>query len=49
MEDANTFLVDYVKKYNKRFGVKAKNERNSFIPLIKTINLDTLLTVKYSL
>ena len=48
MEEANKFLVDYVKKYNKRFGVKAKSEKNSFIPLLKSVNLDTLLTVKYS-
>lgn len=48
MEEANKFLVEYVKKYNKQFGVKAKSQKNSFIPLLKSVNLDTLLTVKYS-
>lgn len=48
MEEANKFLVSYVKKYNKRFGVKPKSEKNSFIPLVKSINLDTLLAVKYT-
>ena len=48
MEEANKFLIDYVKKYNKRFGVRAKSKKNSFIPLLKSVNLDTLLTVKYS-
>ena len=46
MEDASKFLVDYVEKYNKRFGVKARSKKNSFSPL--SINFDTLLTVKYT-
>jgi len=48
IEEANKFLVDYVKKFNKRFAVKPKSEKNSFIPLLKSVNVDTLLTVKYT-
>jgi len=47
IEEANKFLVGYVKKYNKRFAVKPKDKKSSFIPLLKSVNLDTLLAVKY--
>lgn len=47
MEQANIFLKEYIKKYNKKFKVKPKDKKKAFIPLLKSINLDTLLTVKY--
>ena len=47
MEQANIFLKEYVKKYNKKFKVKPKDNKTAFIPLLKYINLDNLLTVKY--
>lgn len=47
MEQANIFLKDYIKKYNKKFKVKPKDKKKAFIPLLKSVNLDTLLTVKY--
>lgn len=47
IEQANIFLKEYIKKYNKKFKVKPKDKKKAFIPLLKSINLDTLLTVKY--
>lgn len=47
MEQANIFLKEYIKKYNKQFKVKPKDNKKAFIPLLKSINLDILLTVKY--
>lgn len=47
MDQANIFLKEYIKKYNKKFKVRPKDVKKAFIPLLKSINLDTLLTVKY--
>ena len=47
MEQANIFLKEYIKRYNKKFKVKPKDKKKAFIPLLKSVNLDTLLTVKY--
>ena len=47
MEQANIFLKEYIKKYNKQFKVKPKDNKKAFMPLLKSINLDILLTVKY--
>lgn len=47
MEQANIFFKEYIKKYNKKFKVKPKDKKKAFIPLLKSVNLDTLLTVKY--
>ena len=47
MEQANLFLKEYIKKYNKKFKVKPRDKKKAFIPLLKSVNLDTLLTVKY--
>jgi transposase len=48
MEQANEFLKKYISKYNKRFAVPAENPVSKFVPLPKWINLETLLTVKYT-
>ena len=47
MNQANSFFKEYVKKYNKKFKVKPKEENSAFVPLLNTIDLDRLLTVKY--
>ena len=47
MNQANLFLKKYIKKYNKKFKVKPKEENSAFVPLLNTIDLDRLLTVKY--
>lgn len=47
MEQANAFFKEYIKKYNKKFKVKPKDKKKAFIPLLKSVNFDTLLTVKY--
>ena len=47
MEEANKFLKEYIKKYNKQFKVNPKDNKKAFIPLLKSVNLDILLTVKY--
>ena len=47
MNQANSFFKKYVKKYNKKFKVKPKEENSAFVPLLNTIDLDRLLTVKY--
>lgn len=43
----NLFLKEYIKKYNKKFKVKPRDKKKAFIPLLKSVNLDILLTVKY--
>ena len=47
IEQANIFFKEYIKKYNKKFKVKPKDKKEAFIPLLKSVNLDILLTVKY--
>ena len=47
MEQANIFFKEYIKKYNKKFKVKPKDKKKAFISLLKSVNLDILLTVKY--
>ena len=44
--EANEFLKSYIKKYNKRFAVKAKNEESNFVPVPSYIDLDLLLAIK---
>jgi len=46
IEQANAFLPDYIKKYNKKFAVPAQDQKSAFIPLPEKTNLDTLLCVK---
>lgn len=46
IDDANEFLKTYIKKYNKQFAVKAKNEESNFVPVPSYIDLDLLLAIK---
>lgn len=48
IEKANEFLKTYIPKFNKRFSIKPKDIRSSFMELPKYINLDYLLSVKYT-
>lgn len=46
IEQANEFLVQYIKKYNKKFAVVPTDVESKFIPLPAYIDLDLLLTNK---
>ncbi len=48
IEDANKFLEKYVKVYGKKFGVKPEKNDSKFIQLPKNVNLDTLLTTRFT-
>ena len=48
LEESNKFLEKYIPKYNKKFSIKAENEKSSFMDLPKYIDLDYLLSVKYT-
>lgn len=48
IEEANHFLPKYIKKYNKRFSIKPDREESMFIQLPSYINLDLLLTSKFT-
>lgn len=46
-DQANEFLLKYIKIFNQKFKVPAKDNKSAFIPLLRSINLDKLLTVAY--
>ena len=46
IEQANEFLKGYLKKYNKRFAVKAESSQSNFVPVPSYIDLDLLLAIK---
>lgn len=48
LEEANKFLIDYIPKYNKKFSIEAKDKVKSYIKLPKYVNIDYLLSVKYT-
>ena len=48
IEEANAFLKMYIPKFNKKFSVEPQNPKSSFMKLPKNINLDYLLSVKYT-
>lgn len=48
VDSANAFLKKYIPEYNKQFGVKPKERRTAFIKLPKGINLDIILTAKFT-
>lgn len=47
MEEANTFLIEYIEKYNSKFAVEATSKKNVFLKLPKRYNLDELLCVRF--
>lgn len=48
IDQANEFLPKYIKKYNKRFAVEPKNQESKFIKIPSYVNLDLLLTSKFT-
>ena len=47
IEQANKFLLEYIKIYNSKFAVEPLNKNNVFLKLPKRYNLDELLCVKF--
>lgn len=47
IEQANIFLKTYIHEFNKKFSVKPRVKKSSFMKLPKYVNLDYLLSVKY--
>lgn len=47
MDDANKFLLEYIKVYNSKFAVESASKTNLFLPVPKKCNLDELLSVKF--
>ena len=48
VEKANEFFKTYIPKFNKKFAVESKNKKSSFMELPKYVNLDYLLSIKYT-
>ena len=46
IDDANIFLRNYIKKYNKKFSVEPQNKESNFIPVPSYLDLDLLLSIK---
>ena len=46
IEQANEFLIEYIKIYNSKFAVEPSNKASMFLKLPKKYNLDELLCVK---
>ncbi len=47
IDEANIFLVEFIKRYNSKFAVKPSNNSSVFLKLPKRYNLDELLCVKF--
>ena len=47
IEDANKFLVEYIKKYNSKFAIQAIKSESQFLKLPRRYNLDELLCVRF--
>ena len=47
MDEANKFLVDYIKNYNSKFAVKPTNQKSVFLKLPKKYDIDELLCVRF--
>ena len=47
IDEANKFLVEYIKKYNSKFAIQAIKSESQFLKLPKRYNLDELLCVKF--
>lgn len=48
IEAANEFLKTYIPKFNKKFAIEPQSKKSSFMELPKYVNLDYLLSVKYT-
>lgn len=47
IDEANKFLLSYVKKYNSQFAIEATSKQSMFLKLPKRYDLDELLSVKF--
>lgn len=47
MDEANTFLLKYIQRYNSKFAVEATSKKVVFLKLPKKYNLDELLCVRF--
>lgn len=47
MDDANIFLIEYIKLYNSKFAVKPANSKSVFLKLPKKYDIDELLCVRF--
>lgn len=47
VDDANKFLIEFIKIYNSKFSVEPSNSSSVFLKLPKRYNLDELLCVKF--
>ena len=47
MDQANKFLIEYIKIYNSKFAVKPTNQKSVFLKLPKRYNIDELLCVRF--
>lgn len=47
IDDANKYLIEYIKIYNSKFSVKPINSQNVFLKLPKRYDLDELLCVRF--
>lgn len=48
INDANKYLKGFMKRYAKRFAVKPESDKSKFIPLPDYIDLDLLLSIKFT-
>ena len=48
LDAANEFLKTYIPKFNKKFVIEPQDKKSSFMELPKFVNLDYLLSVKYT-
>ena len=47
IDEANTFLITYIEKYNSKFSIEASSKKSVFLTLPKRYNLDELLSVRF--
>ena len=47
MDEANKFLVEYIKIYNSKFSVKPASQKSVFLKLPKRYDIDELLCVRF--
>ena len=47
IEDANSFLAQYIQEYNSKFAIEASGKKSVFLKLPKRYNLDELLSVRF--
>lgn len=46
IDDANNFLPQYIRKYNKKFAILPKSNESNFVPLPSYIDLNLFLSIK---